>query len=420
MSFSSGSNRLLLNTSDGVACFEIRTADDEKSAPHSTTNGILVLVSGFQSSESGIQRSLGITATKNLVEAFLQKCLTEVKTNIGDGYSYRDFEKDDTALQSVNRCLSIKLEDESALRRFVHCFQRLWNRGSCSHLQISVSHRIDTDTTSDFLQYFSVQPTELPAFHPMYKTRDLPCVIHSLNDVISCLSSIAFLPEVGEALKIAMNLLTGTEPEHRREKQADNRPFVVLEGLDGCGKSTLARGLVQRLEGAVLLETIPALRKAGNRLTPISERARKACFYLNNYALAAQIARLPEGGLAVCDRYWHSSTAYAIAQDCAFGGEESIPPAHHACYQWPTDLRRPDLVLFLQVDDDVRTNRVVDRGDSYTVEEMRLEEKLHLERVLGAYRRFSGEVPFVYIDANSTREEVLSSAVDKLQRIIRG
>ncbi len=100
--------------------------------------------------------------------------------------------------------------------------------------------------------------------------------------------------------------------------------FLVFEGVDGCGKSTQATRLVQRLEGMgrdVLHVREPGTTKAGERirallldpalgeLTPIAE------VFLYQAARAQLVAELLEPALAagrvvVCERWHYATSAY--------------------------------------------------------------------------------------------------------------
>lgn len=71
-------------------------------------------------------------------------------------------------------------------------------------------------------------------------------------------------------------------------------------------------------------------------------------------------------------RYWHSTATYAIATEVS-GTVQHLPPAHHALYQWPRDLLKPDLVLLLTVSPEERMRRIRGRGMERTREEAELE-----------------------------------------------
>ncbi len=103
--------------------------------------------------------------------------------------------------------------------------------------------------------------------------------------------------------------------------------FITLEGVDGCGKSTQAKLLAERL--AVMGREVVSLREPGG--TPISEKIRALvldpqnaemvpeCELLLFEASRAQLVRqviepaLERGAVVVCDRFFDSTYAYQAA-----------------------------------------------------------------------------------------------------------
>ena len=70
-------------------------------------------------------------------------------------------------------------------------------------------------------------------------------------------------------------------------------------------------------------------------------------------------------------RFCHSTIAYGIANETS---ASDMPPKQHWVYQWPSDLLKPDLVLFLTVTEEVRKQRLSDREGETTFEEQHLDK----------------------------------------------
>lgn len=75
-------------------------------------------------------------------------------------------------------------------------------------------------------------------------------------------------------------------------------------------------------------------------------------------------------------RFWHSTTAYALAQAVANNpGKLQLPDASDDIYKWPSDLLKPDKIILLSVSEAVRLERHSRRAaDMVTAQEKRLKD----------------------------------------------
>lgn len=127
--------------------------------------------------------------------------------------------------------------------------------------------------------------------------------------------------------------------------------FIVIEGLDGSGKSTIARGLAADL-GALLLQTPDAsLRDARLQVEAYLGEGSPALtlFYAMTVLAASERARsaIVAGQSVVLDRYWASTLAYArvVGREVDLAGIEPL-------------LLPADLTVFLHVERAVRAARM--------------------------------------------------------------
>ncbi|XP_068135187.1 UMP-CMP kinase 2, mitochondrial [Hyperolius riggenbachi] len=232
-------------------------------------------------------------------------------------------------------------------------------------------------------------------------------VFDSLQDTLSVLQEISTL--IPEAKK----LLEFTDLSNMPEKGP--HPVIVIEGLDATGKSTLTECLKHHLKSALLRSPPDSISQWRKTFDGESSLIKRAYYALGNYIGAQEIARASQVSPVIVDRYWHSTSAYAIATEIG-GGIHCLPPHHHHVYHWPEDLLKPDLVILLTVCDSERIRRIRGRGLQETQEEKELEANaMFRQKVEEAYRRMQNPA-CVVVDASATRETVLKEALRIIKR----
>ncbi|MGE5926832.1 MAG: dTMP kinase [Gemmatimonadota bacterium] len=194
--------------------------------------------------------------------------------------------------------------------------------------------------------------------------------------------------------------------------------FLVLEGPEGAGKTTLAAALADRLRGRGLDPVM--VREPGG--TPPAEHARKALLdpesrlepHVELLFVAAARAHLVqsivrpalEGGrIVVSDRYELSTEAYQ-------GAGRGIPAETVAAVnQVATGGLRPDLTLVLDVPPDIGETRQRAAGKSR--DRFEREDAAFHERVYRSYRGAAG--PGIrHIDGRAEPGAVLEAAWEAL------
>jgi dTMP kinase len=198
--------------------------------------------------------------------------------------------------------------------------------------------------------------------------------------------------------------------------------FITLEGGEGTGKSTLARGLAEALRargrdvvvtrepgGAPGADAIRALLVSGeaNRWSALEEALLFAAARLNHLNQTIRPA-LERGAVVVCDRYIDSTRAYQVA---AGGLDPRALETLNALIEAPA----PDLTFVLDLDPAAGLAR--SRGQH--VGEDRFEKKdpsFHLrvrEEFLAIARREPQRC--VVLDAGQSAQAVLAAALHALE-----
>jgi dTMP kinase len=191
--------------------------------------------------------------------------------------------------------------------------------------------------------------------------------------------------------------------------------FITFEGLDGCGKSTqmelLAAALRER--GYVVAVTREpggtALGEAVRdvlldpRYHGMSARSEALLYAAARAQLVEQLIRpaLEDGQVVLCDRYLDSSLAYQ-GHGRGLGVEDIV-----TLNVWATGCLFPDLTLFLDLSDSVRSTRLAAVPDRLEAED----EAFH-QRVGEGYQRLLELYPHRIrrIDAAGTAAEVQERA----------
>ncbi len=182
--------------------------------------------------------------------------------------------------------------------------------------------------------------------------------------------------------------------------------LVNLEGIDGCGKSTQSKLLLEKLEGKgekVIILKEPTKRPHGQKLWDVLHGKRKASneeilelFVLDRKQHVEEKIQpaLDDGTVVLMDRYYYSSMAYQVA-----GGidVEEIREKH-------VFAPRPDVVLIFDLPVSVALERVKGHSDA---DEFEKDE--HLEKVREAYLDLENDPLVRIVDATGTPEEIFGN-----------
>ena len=203
--------------------------------------------------------------------------------------------------------------------------------------------------------------------------------------------------------------------------------FITIEGIEGVGKSTNIRHLVNAIENAGL--AVLTTREPGG--TPMAERIRELvaehgdepmpdvaelllvfasrALHVNNVIRPA----LAAGTWVICDRFTDSSRAYQ-------GGGRGLPPENiDRLAEWVHGDLVPDLTILLDAPVETGMERAGRRGDPDRFES---EQSDFFERVRATYLQLAEAHPerFVIVDATESLDAVQNRIDDIAAALLDG
>ena len=185
--------------------------------------------------------------------------------------------------------------------------------------------------------------------------------------------------------------------------------FIVLEGLDGSGKSSLAKALANQGDSVFFEPTkstdegleIRGILSSEPEITVEINRTLLKLFRIDRlWNLENQIKPGLKNGRVVLDRYFFSTAAYqGLDQDHCLNIVEE--------YLNDKEILQPDLVLYLDVSVEESLSRLSTRNTTQDV----YEKKENLEKIkknyMNIWQRFAPEINLRVIDASKTMSEIL-------------
>lgn len=174
------------------------------------------------------------------------------------------------------------------------------------------------------------------------------------------------------------------------------RVFIVVEGIDGTGKTTVSRRLAEKLSAfcySTPPEEFSVMRQWVDREVAIETRY---VFYLTALVLAGkEIRELLKSRSVVCDRYLLSTTAYHLAL--------GLPPKYLEAVD-TIDLPTPTATFYLHCEENERLQRIGQRGASM----MDLEHARMANRIRHEFEKADAiSVDTTYKDVGKVVDEIL-------------
>ena len=125
--------------------------------------------------------------------------------------------------------------------------------------------------------------------------------------------------------------------------------FIVIEGVDGSGKTSVGKILAERLR-AVYYKTPSGLWQKYRRIVENKNPLLRFTYYLfATICSSFEISGILKKKSVVCDRYIYSTWCHHFVYGCRF---LKLMPVH----SFP--VKKPDLIFYLSVSDNERERRI--------------------------------------------------------------
>lgn len=202
---------------------------------------------------------------------------------------------------------------------------------------------------------------------------------------------------------------------------SSNGKFIVIEGLEGAGKSTAIATVKQYLEsrghqvvctrepgGTPLAEQLRTLVKQADLQEQIAPETELLLMYASRVQLLTNVIRpaLSAGNWVLADRHDLSSRAYQG------GGRQLGDQLIDTLRLAVLGNTRPDLTLYLDLDPALGLARAASRGELDRIEQ---EQLSFFQRTRAKYLEIAGKEPnIVVIDASQPLAEVQQALLTAL------
>jgi len=207
-------------------------------------------------------------------------------------------------------------------------------------------------------------------------------------------------------------------PSKKRKGTTTRGAFIVLEGVDRCGKTTQSGLLLKHLLTlglAAMSVRFPDRTTAVGTLinqylqstSELNDHAIHLLFSANRWEAVDDMKRkLHDGTTLVCDRYAHSGVAFSSAK-------ENLTVDW--CKRPDMGLPAPDAVIFLDLSPDEAEKRGGYGGERYEKRDMQLRVRQRFEELKKADE---GRIPWYMIDAAKSVEDVTSDIAAIVDKVV--
>lgn len=173
---------------------------------------------------------------------------------------------------------------------------------------------------------------------------------------------------------------------------------IVLEGVDGSGKSTLGRILTERVEGVYYPTPSKLFRERREQIDAFASDEDHYRFYVEAVRFASEeIKTFAHTTHVIIDRYWLSTFIYHKVMGVAVKKEDF------------GEITEPDITILLTVDNATQLKRLNMRG--MTVGDKRMLSRQ--QELKHAYEKHIYSIPAIIVDTSDEGPESLCEKIIK-------
>jgi len=183
--------------------------------------------------------------------------------------------------------------------------------------------------------------------------------------------------------------------------------FVVIEGLDGSGKSTICKKLADELDWKLYITPPYPFNQIRIEIDRNANSETRFYFYLASVLYASkEIKEFLKTNHVICDRYIYSTICYHFALDprLAYFDVNRL------------DILKPDFVFYLHASYEERVRRIAKR-DNAKIEDI-MNDKYNSRDFLSRVEKEFNKFKEIY--KINTENHTLDEIVIQIKEIIRG